>query len=124
MTGRRKTLGNAGERLAARYLEEHGLRIIDRQWRGKSGEVDLVALDGEILVIVEVKTRRGRSFGEAEEAVDDAKAERLLTLGEEYTASHPEHRQRYWRVDLVAITLDNDGRLARLTHLPDACRTG
>lgn len=123
MNSRRKTLGNAGERMAARYLQERGLRIIERQWRGKAGEIDLVALDGEILVIVEVKTRRGKRYGEAEEAVDEAKAERLLTLGEEYTASHPDHQERYWRVDLVAITLDDDGRLVRLTHLPDACQT-
>ncbi|HLI50543.1 MAG TPA: YraN family protein [Thermomicrobiaceae bacterium] len=124
MTGRRKTLGNAGERLAARHLEDQGLRIIDRQWRGKAGEIDLAALDGETLVIVEVKTRRGRRFGDAEEAVDEAKSERLLALGEEYTAAHPEHRERFWRVDLVAITLGTDGSVVRLTHLPDACRTG
>lgn len=124
MTNGRKALGNAGERLAARYLEERGLRIIERQWRGKAGEVDLVALDGEILIVVEVKTRRGRRFGDAEEAIDDTKAERLLALGEEYTASHREHSERYWRVDVVAITLDTSGRLERLTYLQDACRTG
>lgn len=116
----RRRLGDAGERFAARYLERQGWQVLDRQWRGEAGEIDLVALDGEVLVVVEVKTRRGARFGAAEEAVSAAKADRLLTLGAEYVMTHPEHAERLWRVDLVAITLDRHGVVERVTHIPDA----
>lgn len=120
----RKRLGDAGERLAERQLAARGWQILDRNWRGPSGEIDLVALDGDMLVIVEVKTRRGDAYGAAEEAIDEAKAERLLALGEEYVAMHPEHESRLWRVDLVAITLGRSGAIERVTHIPNACETG
>jgi len=120
----RRRLGDAGERHAARVLAARGWRILDRQWRGEAGEIDLVALDGDVLVLVEVKTRRGDRFGAAEEAVSPAKAARLLALGEEYVAAHPEHSERVWRIDLVAITLDARGAVERLTHLPDTYYTG
>ncbi|MDI3339079.1 MAG: YraN family protein [Sphaerobacter sp.] len=120
----RRRLGDAGERFAEHYVTRRGWRVLARQWRGASGEVDLVALDGDVLVLVEVKTRRGARFGAAEEAVDPAKAERLLALGEEFVAAHPEHSERVWRVDLVAITLDARGAVERVTHVPDAYQTG
>jgi len=120
----RRRLGDAGERHAARVLAARGWRILDRQWRGEAGEIDLVALDGDVLVLVEVKTRRGDRFGAAEEAGSARRRRRLLALGEEYVAAHPEHSERVWRIDLVAITLDARGAVERLTHLPDAYYTG
>ena len=77
-----------------------------------------------VLVFVEVKTRRGRARGAAEEAVDDRKAERLLELGEQYVAEHPEHVDRFWRVDLIAITIGSKGAVERVTHIRNACSTG
>lgn len=125
MTDRRR-LGDAGERLAERRLLERGWVILDRQWRapGGRGEIDLVALDGETLVIVEVKLRRGELFGAAEESVTPAKAQRLLTLGDAYVAAHAEHAERYRRVDLVAITLDRRGAIERFTHVENAWTDG
>jgi putative endonuclease len=123
MSGRRIVLGNAGERLAERFLTARNWTMLDRKWRGDGGEIDLVALDGDVLVIVEVKTRRGRARGAAEEGVDDVKAQRLLSLGEQYVASHPEHEERFWRVDLIAITLDLHGAVERITHIADAYQT-
>ncbi|CCF83810.1 YraN family protein [Nitrolancea hollandica] len=123
MTERRK-LGNAGERYAERLLTRDGWRILDRQWRGSKGEIDLVALDGEILVLVEVKTRRGARMGTAEDAVTPAKAARLIALGDEYVATHPTYADHYWRIDLVAITLDSAGAVERVTHIQNAFTTG
>ena len=120
----RKALGDAGERLAERVLAEHGFVILDRKWRAAAGEIDLVALDGDVLVFCEVKTRRGASRGEAEEAVGPAKAARLLALGESYVAAFPEHAERYWRIDLVAITLDRGGHVERVSHIANAFSTG
>ncbi len=124
MSRGRRGLGDAGERLVERALTERGWRVIARNWRGASGEIDLVALDGDVLVIVEVKTRRGDARGAAEEAVTPAKAARLLALGEEFVAAHAAYQDLLWRVDLVAVTLDARGRVERFTHIESACATG
>lgn len=123
MTERRK-LGDAGERYAERLLTRTGWRILDRQWRGSKGEIDLVALDGDVLVLVEVKTRRGARMGTAEEAVSPAKAGRLIALGAEYVATHPAYVDLFWRIDLVAITLDTSDTVERVTHIQNAFTTG
>ena len=115
-----RRLGDAGERYAARLLEAAGHTVLARQWRCPEGELDLVTLDGDELVFVEVRTRRGDRFGTPEESVDPRKAARLLRLGDHYLAAHPEHERRIWRVDLVAIVLDAAGRVARATHHANA----
>ena len=79
-TGATRVVGAYGERLAARYLVETGRQVLDRNWRCDQGEIDIVALDGSCLVIVEVKTRRTVAFGSPVEAVTPAKAARLRRL--------------------------------------------
>lgn len=116
----RKRLGDAGERYAARLLEGRGHRILARQWRCAAGELDLVTLDGDELVFVEVRTRRGDIAGTPEDSLDARKAARLLALGEHFLAAHPAHERRVWRIDLVAIVLDRAGRVVRATHHVDA----
>lgn len=124
MSGPKLALGDAGERLAERRLLELGWTVIDRKWRARGGEIDVVALDGGVLVFVEVKTRRGRSHGTAEEAVDGRKAARLLSLGERFLAEHQEHADRFWRVDVIAITITEGGVVERINHIRNACTTG
>jgi putative endonuclease len=70
-------LGKRGENLAAEYLASTGLVVLSRNWRCREGEVDLVATDGERLVVCEVKTRSGTGYGEPSEAVTLAKAARI-----------------------------------------------
>jgi putative endonuclease len=124
VTSSRAALGDAGERLAERRLTTLGWTIIERKWRVRGGEIDLIALDGDELVFVEVKTRRGSPQGTAEEAVDARKAARLIALGDRYVGDHPEHAERVWRVDVVAITIDRRGAIERYSHLRNACVTG
>ena len=73
-------LGLDGEAAASVLLERAGMRIVDRRWRCAHGELDIVALDGETLVFVEVKTRRGLGFGHPFEAITPDKVRRLRTL--------------------------------------------
>jgi putative endonuclease len=73
-------LGRQGEDLAARHLAAAGLRILARNWRCRAGEIDIVALDGRVLVICEVKTRSGGRFGTPLEAVGSQKSRRLRKL--------------------------------------------
>lgn len=116
----RQRLGDFGERQAALLLERRGHRIVARGWRCPAGELDLVTLDGEELVFVEVRTRRGERLGTPEESIDARKAARLLALGDHFLAAHPEHDGRIWRIDLVAIVLDPAGRVERATHHENA----
>jgi putative endonuclease len=124
MTTARTKLGSLGERHARSILEGHGFRFMDANWRAESGEIDLVMIDGEFVVMVEVKVRRRARAGRAEEAISIAKGRRLLATGEWYIADHPDLADLPWRIDLVAITIDDDGRVMRHRHIRDAVVTG
>jgi len=79
-TAARGALGRFGEDVAAAHLVAAGLTIVARNWRCREGEVDIVALEGDVLVMCEVKTRRGAGFGTPLDAVTPAKAARLRRL--------------------------------------------
>lgn len=108
-------VGRYGERLVARRLTEAGWRVLDRNWRGERGELDLVALDGRTLVVVEVKTRSGGGFGHPAEAVTPLKLARLRRLAGQWLAEH-DVRADGVRVDVVAVRTDRGGD-ARVEHL-------
>jgi putative endonuclease len=102
MTRASDAVGAYGERVAARTLADAGMRIIDRNWRCRAGEIDLVALDGTTVVFCEVKTRRGESFGTPVEAVRPAKVRRLRGLAARWLADHPDVRGEV-RFDVIAV---------------------
>jgi putative endonuclease len=109
-------LGRFGEAYAARYLvEEHGMVLLDRNWRCDAGEIDLVLRDGRVLVVCEVKTRSSTDFGSPLEAVDGRKAARLRRLAARWLA---EHRLRPYdvRIDLVGV-LAVPGRPPHVDHV-------
>jgi putative endonuclease len=117
--GARQRLGQRGEALAARRLEAEGYRLLERNYRCPAGEVDLVAMDGECLVFVEVRTRRGDLWGTPEESVTRAKQLRLVQVAEHYLAEH-EACDADWRIDVVAVDMDRRGRLRRVDIVRDA----
>ncbi|MHC6221319.1 YraN family protein [Arthrobacter sp. MMS24-S77] len=108
-------LGQHGETLAAGFLENQGMRIVDRNWRCPEGEIDIVALDGDILVIAEVKTRKNLAYGHPFEAVGAAKLARLHRLASSWCRDH-ELRCLRRRVDVVGVIDDGVGE-PRLEHL-------
>lgn len=101
-------LGRSGEALAAGYLEAQGMRIVDRNWRCRGGEIDIVAVDGDVLVIAEVKTRKSLAYGHPFEAVDADKLARLHRLGAAWCRHH-ELRMPLRRVDVIAVLDDGTG---------------
>ena len=119
----RQALGAAGELLARRHLEQQGYEFILANWRRPHGELDLIMRDGDVLVFVEVKTRRGQRLGAAEESVTTAQVGRLLLAAESFLAEQPDLAHLFWRVDLVAVTLTSSGTVSRLTHIVDAIRS-
>jgi putative endonuclease len=118
----RKPLGDFGERLAAAHLEAKGYRIIDRKFRVVEAEIDLVARDGDTLVFVEVRTRRGGAAGMAALSVNAAKAMRLLRAVDWYIEHHPELADDPMRIDVVTVELARDGTLLDVAHFENAVR--
>jgi len=111
-------VGAYGERLAARYLTESGMQILDRNWRCDQGEIDIVAMDDTCLVIVEVKTRRSLAFGSPVEAVTAVKAARLRRLAASWLADHRSQVDSVVdvRIDVVGVLRPANGP-ARIEHL-------
>lgn len=103
--------GAAAESLVASHLESLGWKLAARNWRGRGGELDIVAFDGPTLVFVEVKARGGRSHGLPEEAVDAAKQGRLARTALEYARAHG-LSERPMRFDVAAVE-DGAVRLVR-----------
>ena len=108
-------LGSLGERIAATYLTAAGLRLLDRNWRCREGELDIVAREGDALVFCEVKTRRGVGYGFPVEAVTVAKQRKLRVLAQRWLAAHDEHAPDL-RFDVVGV-LVQPARPAQVTHL-------
>jgi putative endonuclease len=108
-------LGRYGEELAVRHLERLGLAVLDRNWRCKHGEIDIVARDGSTLVICEVKTRSSTAFGSPIEAVTPYKMKRLRRLAMLWLDEHEVHLPGI-RIDVVGIIRPVDGQPS-LTHL-------
>ena len=118
MSDHRRQLGKWGESVAAVHLEAKGFHIVDRNWRSTFGEIDIIARDGDELVFVEVKTRRGNRMGTPEEGLTREKAEKLRQLAQLYLAEM--ELDRDWRIDLVAIEIDSSGMLLRRDHIQNA----
>lgn len=112
-------VGAAGEAAAVAHLESLGWRILATDWRCRLGQADVIAADGDTVVLVEVKARRGTAFGLPQEAVDARKQRRLRTLLEAYLASTG-RRAASCRIDVVALLLDADLRVLRCEHLRSA----
>jgi putative endonuclease len=99
--------GEDGERFAVSYLERLGWRIIDRNVRAGKGELDIIAMDGNELVIVEVRSRRIGKLSPSETTVGPRKIGRLLKSARIYV-----QRSAYsgnWRIDIAAVTVDASG---------------
>ena len=115
MPADRAEIGAAGEAYVAGRLERSGWRIVERNWRTRGGELDIVAFDGETLVFVEVRVRSDR-FVAAEETVGSVKLNRLFRAAQAYIGLHPDLCDCVWRVDFVAVTLSPDGTVRRYNH--------
>jgi putative endonuclease len=116
--GHTRARGAAGEALAANHLEQLGLRILARNVHLRFAELDLVALEGSALVIVEVRLRASARFGSAAESVDARKQQRIVRATSELLARGGLPRFSRVRFDVVAI--DAGAAPPRVTHIRDA----
>ena len=112
-------LGTWGEEVAGRFLQKKGYELVANNYRCAYGEVDIVAKDGDELVFVEVRTRRGSNFGTPEESITRHKLQRLLATCQEFVQQH-DLESAEWRADLVTIHVVRDSASMsnpRINHL-------
>lgn len=120
MAHTRKHMGDFGEQVAKTQLIRKGMQYVTHQWRCSEGEIDLIMRDGAALVFVEVRTRRSNHVGAAAESITPHKQERLINLAYIYLETHAVPQKAPWRIDVVAVALDRQGRVVQCLHIPHA----
>lgn len=111
----KQELGLFGEEKAVQYLESIGYQILERNWKVRVGEIDIISeYEGE-LIFVEVKTRTSDRFGGPEEAITRTKQSRIIRASAEFL-HQKELGDKDWRVDLIAITCTSNLKLVELEH--------
>ncbi len=114
--GEKARFGRYGERLAEKYLKKKGYHILERNFNGRFGEIDLIVSNSKVLVFVEVKTRSGTAHGAAKEAVDARKAGRIIKAAQEYMHKKDLAEDTALRFDVIGITVDGRAENAGKTE--------
>ncbi len=115
----RQEVGKLGEKTAQKFLKKRGYRIRETNFRCPHGEIDIIAQRKDYLVFVEVRTKSNLDFGTPEESITQAKKQKLITLALTYTSTH-QNLPSLWRIDVVAIELDDKGKTRRIEHIENA----
>lgn len=110
-----QAVGRYGERVAQRYLQRHGYQILETNWRGAHGELDIIASRDSLVVIIEVKTRRGSEFGHPASAVNHSKLRRMKKLATEWLSAQEAFYPNV-RFDVIAVLCGVSGA-AQVEHL-------
>ena len=116
---KRRETGILGEKLARYCLKKRGYRIWEANYRCPEGEIDLIAKHKDYLVFVEVRTKRSLEFGSPEESITPTKRERLRAVASHYQQTH-NNLPPLWRIDFVAVELDQKGKPSRIELIENA----
>jgi putative endonuclease len=117
----RRLIGRRGEEVAARHLRSRGFQIVERNYRTRWGELDLIALDGDTLVFCEVKTVRGAACVRPFDSLHPRKRAQVRTIARQWLSARWGRRYASrLRFDAIGVTFDAGGNLARLEHLEGA----
>ena len=119
VTSTRIDLGRRGERLAEEKLTAAGYVLVTRNFRCTAGEIDLIARQGDTLVFVEVRTRRGEAFGLPEASLTPAKRRHLIAAAQTYLQEN-NLPDAAWRIDMVAVEFSPRGELMRVDIVENA----
>jgi putative endonuclease len=120
---RRRETGILGEKLAREFLRKRGYRILEANYRCPEGEIDIIARHRDYLVFIEVRTKKSLDFGSPEESITSAKRERLRKVAAHYQQTH-DNLPSLWRIDVVAIELDQRGKPSRIELIENAVGEG
>ena len=113
----RKKIGNQGEDLAARYLQQQGYRILRRNYHSRYGEIDIICEYQRVIIFVEVKTRRSERYGSAEESVTWTKQQRLRKTALHYLQ---QRNEPFKEIQFDVITVRLEGARPIINHIKDA----
>ena len=116
---KRRDTGILGEKLARDFLEKLGYLIWQTNYRCSEGEIDIVAKHKDFLVFIEVRTKKSLEFGSPEESITPTKMERLRTVAAHYQQTHTD-LPLSWRIDVVAVELDQTGKISRIELIENA----
>jgi putative endonuclease len=116
---KRGDTGRWGEKLAKGFLKKRGYRILETNYHYPEGEIDIVAKHKDYLVFVEVRTKTSLEFGSPEESVTEAKKKKLITTAYYYRQTH-NNLPPLWRIDFVAVRLDQKGKLSHIELIENA----
>lgn len=113
-----RKVGKEGEEVAAKFLENKGYKILERNYYTRFGEIDLVASKNNILTFVEVKLKHGEGFGTPEEMIGNSKLSRVQRMAEFYLMDKPNMAKIYktYLIDAVCIMVGNGGEVERINH--------
>jgi putative endonuclease len=115
----RQEVGKLGEKAAGKFLKKRGYRIRETGFRCRHGEIDIIVQKKDYLVFVEVRTKSNLDFGTPEESITQEKKERLIASALTYTTTHQD-LPPLWRIDVVAIELNDKGKTRRIEHIENA----
>ncbi|MFZ3170439.1 MAG: YraN family protein [Carboxydocellales bacterium] len=115
----KQTVGRIGEEKACEFLIQNSMRILERNFRCRLGELDIIAWDGDQLVFIEVRTRSSNSFAAPEETVGSRKQQKLRNLAN-YYLSRKFGRELNCRFDVVTLLLDREGNAVKINHFQGA----
>lgn len=113
----RKKLGQIGEIIAVNYLRERDYKIIELNFRTKTGEIDIICRQNKAYIFVEVKTRSSQLFGYPEEALTQDKLARLEQLAQEYCEQIKFNGE--WRIEAISIIINSKKKSLGIKHLTD-----
>ena len=119
MTRWRQNLGIMGEETACKYLADQGYRILHRNYRTPVGELDIIAMENNILVFVEVRTKASNAYGLPEESITFKKKKKLRELAFFYL-SQISYYVKEWRIDVIAIEIANTKPHPEVRHIKSA----
>ncbi len=116
---KRRDTGILGEKLARDFLKKRGYHILETNYRCPEGEIDIVAKHKDSLAFIEVRTKTSLAFGSPEESITPAKKERMKATAAYYCQTHS-NLPSLWRIDVVAIELDQKGKPSRIELIENA----
>ena len=116
---KRRDTGILGEKLAKDFLKKRGYRILETNYRCPEGEIDIVAKHKDSLVFIEVRTKTSLGFGSPEESITPAKQEKMRAAAFHYRQTH-NNLPPVWRIDVVAVELNQKGEPSRIELIENA----
>ena len=120
---KRRDTGILGEKLAKDFLEKRGYHILATNYRCPEGEIDIIARHNDYLVFIEVRAKRSLEFGSPEESITATKMQRLRACAYRYQQEH-DNLPSSWRIDVVAVEIDEKGKPLRIELIENAVSEG